>query len=230
MIDIKKHRTASDVTSAVARDLRAVIGESIAHHGDAHIVLTGGGTGIGCLEKLSCLQGIPWHSVHIYFGDDRDVPVTHHDSNEGQARSALLNHVDIPAHNVHSMGLGDVDLDEAARRYAALLPQRFDVHLLGVGPDGHINSLFPFSAAARETEKLVVGVTDSPKPPPRRLTLTFPAIARARRVWIVASGSAKAAAVSALLHSGDAATWPVCAAQGIDETVLYVSADALTRS
>ena len=65
---------------------------------------------------------------------------------------------------------------------------RFDVHLLGMGGEGHVNSLFPHTAAVRETERLVVGVTDSPKPPPRRITLTLPAVQRSREVWLVVVG------------------------------------------
>src|SRR6476620_8707618 len=68
----------------------------------------------------------------------------------------------------------------------------FDVHLLGMGGEGHINSLFPDTAAVREQSRLVIAVTASPKPPPRRITLTLPAVARAREVWLVVAGSEKA--------------------------------------
>ena len=90
------------------------------------------------------------------------------------------------------------DLDAAALAYEQVLAANaddgepapdFDVHLLGMGGEGHINSLFPHTAAIRETRRLVVGVPDSPKPPPQRITLTLPAIQRSREVWLVVSGA-----------------------------------------
>ena len=84
----------------------------------------------------------------------------------------------------------------------------FDVHLLGMGGEGHINSLFPHTPAVRETDRLVVGVSDSPKPPPRRITLTLPAVQRSREVWLVVSGEAKADAVAAAVGGARPMTCP----------------------
>ncbi|MCQ9332632.1 6-phosphogluconolactonase [Corynebacterium phoceense] len=214
-------------------------------HGDgvARVVLTGGGAGIGMLRELVRLdaaadsQGedfpalrVDWSRVHIFFGDERNVPTSDPDSNEGQARGALLPHVDIPESHIHGYDLGAIAMEAAAQAYEAELeeyaPQGFDLHLLGMGGEGHINSLFPHSDAVRETERRVVAVSDSPKPPAERLTLTLPAVQSADRVWLLVAGEAKAEAAARVAHGDDPDYWPACGAQGRVETVLYVAEDA----
>jgi 6-phosphogluconolactonase len=154
----------------------------------------------------------------------------------------LIDHIDIPAANVHAMSpsggeFGD-DLDAAALDYDHVLAANadgaqpapdFDVHLLGMGPEGHVNSLFPETPAVRETERLVVGVPDSPKPPPRRITLTLPAIQRSREVWLVVSGSAKADAVAAAIGGANAVDVPAAGGVGRDATVWLLDTDAASK-
>ncbi|WBT07752.1 6-phosphogluconolactonase [Corynebacterium sp. SCR221107] len=197
--------------------------------GIARIVLTGGGPGIAMLRKL-VNHDIDWERVHVFFGDERNVPVTDPESNEGQAREALLEHVDIPEANIHGYGLGGVDLNAAAENYEAVLadfaPDGFDLHLLGMGGEGHINSLFPHTPAVKEKEHLVVAVTDSPKPPAERVTLTLPAVHRAKRVWIVTAGTAKAEAIKAVVDGKKAVDWPAAGATGTKETLLIVDKEA----
>ena len=148
--------------------------------------------------------GIDWSEVHLFWGDDRFVPEDDDERNDKQARVALLDQIDIPAENVHPMAASDGefgdDIDAAAQAYERELAAQaepgepapdFDVHLLGMGPEGHINSLFPHTEAVREKNRLVVAVEDSPKPPPRRITLTLPAIQRSREVWLIVSGPAR---------------------------------------
>ena len=165
-------------------------------------MLTGGGTGVGLLKRVGGqADKIDWSKVHLYWGDDRFVPADDDERNEKQAREALIDHINIPAANVHAMSpsggdFGD-DLDAAALDYDHVLAANaddgqpapdFDVHLLFEGAEGHINSLFPETPAVRESNRLVISVSDSPKPPPRRITLTLPAIQRSREVWLVVSG------------------------------------------
>src|SRR5262249_17968595 len=153
-----------------------------------------------------------WACVQLFWGDERFVPKDDDERNEKQAREALLDHIDIPASQVHPMPASDgefgPDPDAAARAYERVLaanaapadpPPNFDVHLLGMGPEGHVNSLFPDPAAVRETARLVVAVEDSPKPPAQRITLTLPAIQYSREVWLLVSGSGKADAVAAAI-------------------------------
>lgn len=175
----------SDILVAAAgKRLVGAIGAAVAARGQALIVLTGGGNGIALLRYLSAqAQQIEWSKVHLFWGDERYVPEDDDERNLKQARRALLNHVDIPSNQVHPMAASDGDfggdLDAAALAYEQVLAAsaapgdpapNFDVHLLGMGPEGHINSLFPHSPAVLESTRMVVAVDDSPKPPPRRIT------------------------------------------------------------
>jgi 6-phosphogluconolactonase len=103
------------------------------------------------------------------------------------------------------------------------------VHLLGMGGEGHINSLFPETPAVRETNRLVVGVSDSPKPPPRRITLTLPAVQRSREVWLVVSGAAKADAVAAAIGGAKPVDVPAAGAVGREATVWLLDEDAAAK-
>ena len=232
----------TDALVAAAGDrLAAAIEAAIGARGRALIVLTGGGTGIGLLKRL---RGNPvdWSKVHLFWGDDRFVPYDDTERNEKQAREALIDHVGIPAGNVHAMAASDGaygdDLSAAAAGYAHTLAElaengsttpNFDVHLLGMGGEGHINSLFPHTAAVRETTRAVVGVDDSPKPPPQRITLTLPAIRNSREVWLIVSGDAKADAVAAAVGGADADDIPAAGAVGRESTVWLIDDAAAAK-
>jgi 6-phosphogluconolactonase len=105
----------------------------------------------------------------------------------------------------------------------------FDVHLLGMGGEGHINSLFPHTPAVAETSRMVVGVEDSPKPPPRRITLTLPAVTRSREVWLVVSGDAKADAVAAAIGGASPDEVPAAGAVGREATVWLLDTGAASK-
>lgn len=221
--------------------LAAAIAEAIAQRGRAMIVLTGGGTGIALLKRLGT-HPVDWARVHLFWGDDRFVAHDDDERNEKQAREALLDHIDIPAANIHPMAASDGDfgddIDAAAQSYAQELvglaesgspTPIFDVHLLGMGGEGHINSLFPHTDAVREAERMVVGVVDSPKPPPRRITLTLPAVRRSRQVWLVVSGEAKADAVAAAVDGADPVDVPSAGAIGLDQTIWLLDSAAAAK-
>ena len=234
----------TDALVAAAGDrLVGAITAAVQARARALIVLTGGGTGVAMLKRVG-EQGeqIDWSKVHLFWGDERYVPEDDDERNDKQARAALLDHVDIPATNVHAMPASDGefgdDLDAAALAYEQVLAANaedgdpapnFDVHLLGMGGEGHINSLFPESAAVLETTRLVVGVADSPKPPPRRITLTLPAIRRSREVWLVVSGAAKADAVAAAVGGANAVDVPAAGAVGREATVWLLDEDAAAK-
>jgi len=180
--------------------------------------------------------------VHLFWGDDRYVPAADADRNDKQAREALLDRIDIPPANVHAMPASDGqygdDIEAAALAYQQALAANaamgepapnFDVHLLGMGGEGHINSLFPDTPAVREADRLVVAVPDSPKPPPRRITLTLPAVRRSREVWLVVSGAAKAEAVAAAVGGADPVQIPAAGAVGRDATVWLLDEAAASR-
>lgn len=230
-ITVETHPDTDALVAAAGDRLADTIAAAIGARGRALVVLTGGGTGIGLLKRLRDHR-VDWPKVHVFFGDDRFVAHDDAERNEKQAREALLDHVDIPAANIHPMPPSDgaygADLPAAAQSYDALLAdiaepgQRcpaFDVHLLGMGGEGHINSLFPHTDAVREEHRMVVGVDDSPKPPPRRITLTLPAVTCSREVWLVVSGQAKAEAVAAALGGADPVDVPAAGAHGREATV-----------
>ena len=229
------------VVSAAGDRLAEAIAAAISERGRAMVVLTGGGTGIGLLKVLGH-HPVDWARVHLFWGDDRYVPHDDDERNEKQAREALLDHVDIPAANIHPMPAADGefggDIDAAARSYATMLSDvaeidsaatAFDVHLLGMGGEGHINSLFPHTAAVREVDRMVVAVTDSPKPPPLRITLTLPAVRRSRQVWLVVSGEAKADAVAAAVAGADPDDWPAAGARGTEKTLWLLDSAAASK-
>jgi 6-phosphogluconolactonase len=238
--EIEKYSDKAALVAGVGDRLVGAITDAVAARGQALIALTGGGTGIALLEHVRDNgAAIDWSKVRVFWGDERYVPTDDDDRNEKQAREALLNHVDIPAANVHAMPASDGefgdDLDAAALAYEQVLAANavdgqpapaFDVHLLGMGPEGHINSLFPHTTAVRETSRQVVGVTDSPKPPPLRITLTLPAVERSREVWLVVAGADKADAVAAAVGGADPDDVPAAGAIGREATVWLLDEDA----
>ena len=126
------------------------------------------------------------------------------------------------------------DVSAGAASYAATLRQhgagQFDVLMLGIGPDGHVASLFPGREQLEVTDAIAVGVLDSPKPPPERISLTFPALNRAESVWFVASGDGKADAVAAALAAdGSITDTPARGVSGQDETIWFLDHDAASR-
>lgn len=240
---IEIYANADALVTAAGDRLVLAMAAAIAKRGVAYVVLTGGGTGVKLLKHLGDHgEAIDWSKVHLFWGDDRYVPAADDDRNDKQAREALLDHIDIPASNVHAMPASDGefgdDIDAAALAYEQVLAANavdgaatpdFDVHLLGMGGEGHVNSLFPHTAATRETDRLVVGVTDSPKPPPKRITLTLPAVARSREVWLVVAGAEKAAAVAAAVSGAAADDVPAAGAVGRDATVWLLDEAAASQ-
>lgn len=231
------------LVAAAGERLIGAIAAAIDARGKALIVLTGGGNGNSLMRFLATQRDkIDWAKVHLFWGDERYVAEDDDERNDKQAREALLDHVDIPARNVHAMAAADGefgdDIAAAALAYEQILAANaepgepapdFDVHLLGVGPEGHINSLFPDTAAVREKTRLVVDVEDSPKPPPLRITLTLPAIHRSREVWLLVSGAGKAEAVAAAVGGADPVSIPAAGAVGREHTIWFLDKDAASQ-
>jgi 6-phosphogluconolactonase len=203
------HRDATLLAQAVAARIITGLADAQAARGTASIVLTGGGIGGATLRELAAAparDAIEWSALDVWWGDERFLPAGHPDRNETQAREALLAHVGLDATRVHPMASsngdhGD-DVEAAAAAYADELGAvpAFDILLLGMGPDGHVASLFP-NAPALQDERIVVPVRGAPKPPPTRISLSLSSINSAREVWLIAAGEEKAAAV-AQAHAG----------------------------
>ncbi|RAX51160.1 6-phosphogluconolactonase [Arthrobacter sp. AQ5-05] len=212
------HPDLPATAAAVAARLITAILDAQAARGEASIVLTGGTLGIASLQAVAdspALGSVDWSRVNFYWGDERFVESGSPDRNAVQAEVLLgvLDAHGLDRGRVHVMGAVD-DFgtpEEAAAAYAHLLEREasdegsagslpvFDVLMLGMGPDSHVASLFPDHAGATATGANVIGVRDSPKLPPLRVSLTFEAINTARAVWLVVAGADKAPAAGVAL-------------------------------
>ncbi|MGO1318123.1 MAG: 6-phosphogluconolactonase [Cellulomonadaceae bacterium] len=212
-----------------------------------HVALTGGTVGIATLAAIATSPvraAVDWTGVHLWWGDERFLPAGDPERNETQARDALLDGLEeLPAQNVHPMPAArpgtPFTVDDAAREYAQELGRHalegsavppFDVVLLGVGPDAHVASLFPGLPGPQVSGRPTVGVRESPKPPPERVSLTFDAINAARQVWVIAAGAGKAEAVAAGLAGFPAPQAPVAGARGREQTVWLLDAAAAAQA
>lgn len=168
----------------------AAFAELVTVEAPRSIALSGGDTARACYQLLATAAAVDWSRVEVFFGDERWVPVHHHESNEGMARLAFLDEVD-PAW-IHSMHGAGADPASAAGAYDALIGRVDPIDLvhLGLGPDGHTASLFPGSAALAVDDRYVVVNADEHHPH-TRLTFTYPAIARAHLVVVTVAGAAK---------------------------------------
>jgi len=170
----------------VVDDVAVAFADLLVEEAPESVALSGGGTAHACYAELA-RRDVDWRGVTVFFGDERKVPVSSDDSNEGMARRLLLDHVK-PV-EIHSMaGLGADAYDSLVRS----LPPIELVHL-GLGLDGHTASLFPGSPALDVEDRFVIDTGDSEHPHPR-ITFTFPAIARSQLAVVTVSGASKRSA------------------------------------
>ncbi len=200
------------------------------------VALTGGSLGIALLEAAAQLpraRTVDWERVSLYWGDERWLPSGDDERNDEQARRVFLDPLGIPASSIHRViGAGEgQDLDSAAVAYGqeirTALADGFDLVLLGVGPDGHMASLFPGRRDLLEARGTVVAVRESPKPPAERISLTLGTLNRAERVWLLCTGAAKRAACAQVQANAEALRCPGAAVSGKLETLLVVDAESL---
>ena len=255
--EVVVYRDGPLLAQAVAARLVTGLTDAFAARGGASVVLTGGGIGTKVLAELAAAparDAIDWPHLDIWWGDERFVPAGDPDRNETGARAALLDHVGVDPARVHAMpgpdGPDGDDPEAAAARYASWLADAaradaaradaggsdghgpvpsFDVLMLGIGPEGHVASLFPGHPALGDSRP-VVAVRDSPKPPPTRLSLTLPSLQAAREVWILASGEEKADAVAlALTGDGPEGPVPAAGARGRQRTLFLLDSAAAAK-
>jgi 6-phosphogluconolactonase len=195
------------VAARAAETLALLLRDALERRGVAHIALTGGSSAAPVYERLTAMLDA-WDRVHLWWGDERCVPPEDEQSNFRIAVAALIEPAQIPMEHVHRMR-GELGPDEGARAYAAELGEHvengahgmpvLDVVDLGLGPDGHVASLFPNHPALRIRDATTAGIHDSPKPPPQRITLTLPTLHAARRCVVHTAGADKHDAVRRLL-------------------------------
>lgn len=207
---------------------------------EVHVCLTGGTMGAAVLAAIngsSARDSVDWSRITFWWGDERYLAHGDPDRNDTQSRAALLDHLGVTEAQVKSYPAPgeQPDIEAAARAYeqalAAAAPEgaaypRFDITFLGVGPDGHVASLFPDHANVNETERVVVAETESPKPPPERLTLTMPVINSSERIWLVLAGADKAGALGLTLAGASVNDVPAAGVEGRRRTVFFVDQEA----
>ncbi|RJT79024.1 6-phosphogluconolactonase [Arthrobacter cheniae] len=248
------HPSQTSLAAAVAARLITRLVDVQSDRGTATVVLTGGSMGTAALEAVAespAHSAVDWANVHFWWGDERFLGTNDPDRNAVQARGALLDHITVDPDKVHEFGSKDEFPDEnaAALDYAeqlaaaaraeldidadAVQPDprlpRFDVLLLGVGPDAHIASLFPEMAGIRTKGTTTVGVADAPKPPPQRVSLTLETINTAQEVWLSVSGSDKAGAVGLALAGAGHVQVPAAGARGVRKTLWLIDQDAAQK-
>lgn len=202
--------TVTTLNQAVATRWAALAAEAVADHGGFHVALAGGNTPrqlYALLASQEIAATLPWQQTHIYFGDERCVPPDHEDSNFNMARQALLDHVPIPAQQIHRIHGENDDPATAARDYDRLLQSalphdphgyHFDLVLLGLGNDGHIASLFPDTSILQQSKQLAAAVYVD-KLSSWRISVTYPLLEQAHHVLLIVAGTGKAEIVSQIL-------------------------------
>ncbi len=185
--------TQDDINQAALKRILQSADEAIAKHGNFLIVLAGGSTPKSVYQLLA-KEDADWANWHVYHNDDRCFPVDHVERNSKMARDVWLNHVAIPQDQIHDIPaeLGKV---EGAKAYAEILHnvRAFDLVILGLGEDGHTASLFPNQIVDNSAD--VVPVSDAPKPPADRITISQNRLNKTNEVMFLVTGAGKQEAV-----------------------------------
>lgn len=219
-----------EVADVVARRLLDRVIRVQESKGEVHLCLTGGETANLMYERFAALvpdSALEPRSLELWWGDERFLPAAHEDRHSLQAFSRLARTISLNAAQIHMMPAKDgrADADECAAEYAAELGEtHFDVTLLGLGIDGHIGSMFPHHSSFNPTSRKVIGVTDAPKPPVDRISLTLPALNRCDELWFLITGAEKAHAVASTIE-GDPAL-PGSYARGQEATYWFLDTEA----
>lgn len=237
------HRSADLLAQAAAARLVTRLVDAQSAGRAPSLVLTGGGIAARTYAAVAdspAHGAVDWSQVDLWWGDERYVPRGHEDRNETQARAGLLDRLPVDPGRVHPMpspdGATGDDPEQAAAAYAEELRRAarpedhgavptFDVLLLGVGPDGHVASLFPEHPGLYD-ERAVIAVRGAPKPPPTRLSMSVPTLLCAREVWFLVSGKDKARAVRLALSGAGLMQVPAAGVQGRQRTLWLLDRDA----
>ena len=219
MAQIYTSATSPEVAQSVAAFVLKHQDQALAKSGTFKIAVSGGSMGkvlkAGLVDNAAAAGKVQWDKWEVFFSDERLVPLDHADSNYGLLQESVLKYINGAKPKVHTIDASlltgkdgqlegaDEAKDEAiARAYADILPQdlKVDLVLLGCGPDGHTCSLFPGHALLKETEKTIALIRDSPKPPPRRISFTFPVLAKAGAIAFIAEGEGKAPVIDQIFN------------------------------
>lgn len=237
MTQLLLSKDADELARTVAEALLDRLAAVQATGRDPQIALTGGTIADRIHREVARLSGasrVDWTHVVVWWGDERFVAPDSEDRNALSARRDLLDVVGATqVHEIPSTADAD-DPGEAARLYSETLGAHgagtFDVVMLGLGENGHVASLMPHHPELDVVDQIAVGVTGSPKPPPNRVSLTFPTLNRTESLWFVVSGAGKADAVArARAPEGDVHETPARGIQ-VPDTTWYVDEAAAART
>ncbi|HYN66051.1 MAG TPA: 6-phosphogluconolactonase [Ornithinibacter sp.] len=229
------HGGRQALADAAAARLVVALVDAQSARGRAHVSLTGGSMGSQIITSLCAVparDAVDWSQVHVWWGDERWLPAGDAERNDTQNAAAGLDSLGLDPAHVHRVTGPDqsASAEDSAVAYSAALRESggglFDVMVLGVGPDGHVASLFPHHRAATTTGALAVAVHDSPKPPPTRVSLTRECLEHSREVWFLVSGADKADAVRRGVTGAPFETTPAAHVHGVERTLWLVDADA----
>lgn len=234
-VEIVVERDQDALATTVARCLQAHLEQARAAGRHAEIGLTGGSMGSATMAawvqtQAACAADLS--DVALWWGDERYLPAGDPDRNDTQADEAGLARLGLPESAVHRVPGPDSsdDLADAAARYAATIRSAgrggFEVLMLGVGPDGHVASLFPGHPAQQTSDAITVAVHGSPKPPPERVSLTFEAMERSHEVWFLVTGGDKAEAVRDGVEGAPPEVSSAAQVRGTARTVWFLDEEA----
>jgi 6-phosphogluconolactonase len=229
--EVLVHATADEVVDSLTARLLARLAEIQRDFRVPQVGLTGGRIATRAYERLAkdgAASAVDWSRVELWWGDERFVPADDDDRNDKPALDLLAAPLRLNSDRIHRMPASDsgADLDSAAEAYASELGSTvLDICLLGLGPDGHVASIFPEHPSAY-AEGDVIAVRASPKPPSERLSLTLPVINRSREVWFLVTGADKAAAAKLALLGAGPVQVPGAGVAGVDRTLWLLDAEA----
>lgn len=229
---VNRLRDASGVASAAAEYFVMRLGQLVEDQPQVHVQLTGGTLGIATLAAIAEREDahlLDWSKVHFWWGDERYVTSDSADRNAVQARKALLSKVAIVEANVHEFPASDsgLSLDEAANLFSAEVKMHtphFELALVGMGPDGHVCSLFPGKPVA-DPEAWVIAEPDSPKPPSQRLSFSYRAMNSVNEILFVVAGADKSPAMKQVFDEA-AEKLPAARIAGKNKTIWFVDQTA----
>jgi 6-phosphogluconolactonase len=227
---VNRFKDAESLARGAAEEFVTRLGQLLAELPEVHIQLTGGTIGIATLAAIADREDahlLDWSRVHVWWGDERFVASDSGDRNAVQANKAMLSK--LPAANLHEFPASDegMTLDEAASFFAAELAAikpHFSLAFVGMGPDGHICSLFPGKPTI-EAGVQVIAEHDSPKPPPQRLSFSYEAMNSVDELWFVIAGADKQDAVS-VAFGDEPETLPVGRVRGKQKTIWFIDQSA----
>ena len=232
--EILVHDGPDDVAEALTARLTARIAELQRDSRVPQVGLTGGRIADRAYARLAAEgrdAAADWSRVDLWWGDERFVPATDDDRNAKQALDVLKPALPLDDSRIHPMPASDagLGLDEAAAAYdTELAGTRFDICLLGMGPDGHVASLFPEHPSSYADGR-VIGVRNSPKPPPDRISLTLEVINASSEVWFLVSGEDKAAAAAMALQRTGPVQVPAAGVSGRERTIWLIDRAAAAQ-